>query len=390
MQTAKPGRLKIVHAITRMVRGGADENTLLSCNVQAEEGHEVHLIYGRDASESMLKRAHPGVQLHRVPSLVRPVSPIEDVTAVFAIARLLRAMKPDVVHTHTSKAGIVGRMAALLAGCKGIVHGVHILPFLNVGPVSRLFYILAEKAMALVTDAFVDVSSGMRDACLEHRIGNPSNHYVVPSGMDIESFLRAAPLDEPALVEAVPDARDRPVQIVLMVAALEARKRIVEFLDVFSAVSAARPDARLVVLGEGVDRPRIERAIREQGLVGKVHLAGFRSDVERWIARADVCVLSSEREGLPRAVVQYAAGACPCVVTDLPGVDVVVKHGHTGYLVDCAKLQEMAKPVIDLLSDASLAHSMREQARRLDLLPWSVQNMTSQLDSIYRTVLSQK
>jgi len=373
-----------------MIRGGADENTLLSCNAQAAQGHEVHLIYGCDASDDMLCRADARVVLHQVASLVRPLRLWDDLLATLALVRLLRELRADVVHTHTSKAGIVGRAAAWFARSKGIVHGVHILPFLNVGRAEKAVYLVAERSMSWITDAFVDVSSGMRDACLEHGIGHPQNHYVVPSGMDIHAFLKARPLADSALSEVIPEAAQQRFPVLLMVAALEARKRIIEFLDVFEAVLARRPDVRLVVLGEGVDRSRIEEAVDRRGLSGRVFLAGFRTDVEQWIARADVCVLSSEREGLPRAVVQYAAGARPCVVTELPGVDVVVKHGVTGFLVPSDQLDGMVDPIVRLLADQDLAHAMTEQARRLDLLPWSVENMIQQLDHIYEKVLAAK
>lgn len=382
--------MKIAHIITRLIRGGADENTLLSCNAQAAEGHEVHLIYGNTVSEDMIKRLHGSVISHQVKSLRRPVSPLSDAQATVAMARLFRRIRPDIVHTHTSKAGFVGRLAAKLAGAQAIVHGVHILPFLNVGRMERLVYLFAERTMAKFTDAFVNVSAGMRDLCLQHHIGDADSHYIVPSGMDIHAFLNAEPLDDIALSTVVPDAATGRVRIVLMVAALEARKRIVEFLDVFSRIVQTEPDVKLVILGEGIDRSRIEQAINEKGLAGAVFLAGFRTDVERWIARSHVCVLSSEREGLPRAVVQYAAGACPCVVTNLPGVDVVVKHGITGYLVDCDKVDEMASPIIRILGDTALAESMRKRSRELNLLPWSVQNMTDQLDYIYKKVAAQK
>ena len=387
---SSPSKMKIAHIITRMVRGGADENTLLSCNAQAAAGHEVHLIFGAQAHNDMLCRADGRVVLHQVPSLVRAVHPLQDARAVLTIIGLLRKLTPDVVHTHTSKAGIIGRAAGFFARSRSIIHGVHILPFLNVGKAERIVYLAAERALAAVTDAFVNVSKGMRDACLQHQIGHPGNHFVVPSGMDIHAFLHAQPLDDATLAQVVPEAAQYRVPILLMVAALEARKRVIEFLDVFNAILAHRPDARFVVLGEGVDRPCIERAIERKGLAGKVLLAGFRTDVEQWIARADVCVLSSEREGLPRAIVQYVAGARPCVVTELPGVDVVVKHGVTGFLVPTERLDAMVEPIVRLLTDPALAQSMADQARKLDLLPWSVENMTGELERIYAGVLSKK
>lgn len=378
----------IVHIITRLIRGGADENTLLSCNAQADFGHSVHLIVGQQVSQDMLSRVDERVTVHQIKSLVRPLSPIQDIRAVIAIASVLKSLSPDVVHTHTSKAGIIGRCAALWVQPKGIVHGVHILPFLNVGPVERAVYLAAEKLISYTTDAFVDVSEGMRSACLEHGIGRDENHFVVPSGMDIRSFLDAKPVGDVEMSELLGFKIDPEIRIVLMVAALEPRKRIVEFLNVFA--SSIKSDSRIhfIVLGEGFDRTRIASKIKELGLDGRVHLAGFRTDVERWIARADVCVLSSEREGLPRAVVQYVAGGKPCVIAHLPGVEVVVRNGVNGYVVANDQLTLMPNLIQNILNNESLAESMTNEARQLDLLPWSVDNMAAQLEMIYKQVVS--
>ena len=189
-----PARLRITHVITRMIRGGADENTLLSCNHQARHGHDVRLICGSEHSTAILERLDPAVSVEVLPSLVRELDPRRDMRAVWELTRSLRDTRPQVVHTHTSKAGIIGRVAARLAGVPAIVHGVHILPFLNVGRLQRLAYLGAERAVAAITDAFVDVSEGMRDVGLAHRVGPPERHVVIPSGMDLDRFADAQPV----------------------------------------------------------------------------------------------------------------------------------------------------------------------------------------------------
>lgn len=381
--------MRICHVITRFVRGGADENTLLSCNAQAQIGHTVYLVCGDEVSDAMLKRLHPDIVVHRLPSLVRPIKPLADFKAFLAMVRLFRAVGFDIVHTHTSKAGILGRIAAKVAGIRGIIHGVHILPFLNVGKAQFLVYWGAEKLLAPMTHAFVDVSSGMLDACLEHKIGNSKNHIVVPSGMNIEKFIKAQPVDDSELVKYLPHIKEplSELHIILMVAALEPRKRVVEFLYVFAEVVKTDSKAILVLLGEGHDKSRIEQTVKELGLESRVVMVGFRNDVERWIARANVCVLASEREGLPRVVVQYALGARPTVVTALPGVEVVVKHEKTGYLVHVDKVPEMSGFISQILANKDLAQSMIDEAKKLDLSAWSVDFMASELERIYNKVL---
>ena len=186
--------LRIAHVITRLIQGGADENTLLSCNGQAALGHEVHLIFGAEVSPAMVGRLHPLVRPHQISDLWRAVAPVRDARATWSLAALLRRVRPQILHTHTSKAGAVGRVAARLAGIPGVVHGIHILPFLNVGRAERAAYLATERLLAPVTDKFVSVSRGMLDSAVAHGIGPARKHVVIPSGMDLDQFRRATPV----------------------------------------------------------------------------------------------------------------------------------------------------------------------------------------------------
>jgi glycosyltransferase involved in cell wall biosynthesis len=381
--------MRIAHIITRLIRGGADENTLLSCNGQAEMGHEVHLIYGAEASPAMVSRLHPAVSRHQIRALQRPVTPLNDAWAACLTTSLLRRIKPHIVHTHTSKAGAIGRVAARIDSIPGIVHGIHILPFVNVGRAEQFAYLAAERLLAPVTHAFVDVSHGMMTTALENGIGPAPKHVVVPSGMDLSRFQNAAPIPTPEIASAFGCSEDHAsrLKLLVMVAALEPRKRVIEFLDVFARVAEKDASAALAVLGEGVQREEIDARIRELGLGRRVALPGFRNDVERWVARADVCVLASEREGLPRAVVQYVLAGRPTVVTALPGLEAIVEHGRSGFLVETDHLQDMVDPICTLLANPTLAASMAGAARGMDLSRWSTRYMVDRLEDVYRSVL---
>ena len=382
--------MRIAHIITRLIRGGADENTLLSCNGQAEMGHEVHLIYGLEASDAMVQRLHPAVIPHQIRALRRPLAPIGDAWATFATTTLLRQIKPQIVHTHTSKAGAIGRMAARMASTPGVVHGIHILPFVNVGRAEHLAYLTAERLLAPVTHAFVNVSHGMMETALANGIGPAPKHNVVPSGMDLTQFTEATPIGDDEIASAFECSIEKAsgLKLLVMIAALEPRKRVMEFLDVFARVVKSEPAAVLAVLGEGRDRNAVLAQVRNLGLGGKVALPGFRTDVERWVARADVCVLASEREGLPRAVVQYVLAGRPVVATALPGLEEIVKSGVSGFLVPTDHLDQMAKPICTLLHEPILADSMSREAKSIDLSRWSTRHMVDCLEGIYRSVLA--
>ncbi|KAK0352659.1 hypothetical protein LTR94_019891 [Friedmanniomyces endolithicus] len=384
------GYMKIVHIITRFIRGGADENTLYSCNGQAEQGHEVYLMYGRENHADILGRLHPDVRPICIDALVREVSPVKDLQALLDMGLRLRKIRPDIVHTHTSKAGFVGRLAAMFSQSPIIVHGVHILPFLNVGPMERRIYLACEKMLSPVTDAFVDVSAGMKTECLVNRIGDEDRHHVIPSGMDVAAFQQAQPLSEAelALMAEAPVMGWADAQLMLMVAAFEERKRHVEFLDIFARIVAANPRACLLLAGAGPLEPAIRARIDALGLAGHVRVIGFRKDIARWIKTAQLCILSSEREGLPRVIVQYALGGKPIIATDLPGIDFIVQNDVTGFRVDT--VEAMERPINLVLSHEPTSERLEQGVRGIDLSPWSVSSMNERLEALYADLWDRK
>jgi glycosyltransferase involved in cell wall biosynthesis len=302
------------------------------------------------------------------------------------LVRALHRLKPDIVHTHTSKAGILGRLAGRIARAKAVVHGVHILPFLNVRRFKRWVFVAVERLTAPLTDAFVSVSPKMQECCLAENLGTHALHKVVPSGMDVAQFRDAAAFDQAELAREL-GVEVCPRQLVVMAAALEPRKRVAEFLPVFREVAAQCPDAMLAVLGEGPDRERIMGQADELGLSDRVRLLGFRTDIERWLASAAVCALSSEREGLPRAVIQYVLAGRPVVVADLPGLDAVLHDGENGFVTSADNLTTMAAPIVRLLTTPRLSESFSAYSRTLDLSPWSIENMTAELERVYFSAL---
>jgi glycosyltransferase involved in cell wall biosynthesis len=295
-------------------------------------------------------------------------------------------LKPDIVHTHTSKAGILGRLAGRIARAKAIVHGVHILPFLNVRRFKRWVFLAVERWTAPLTDAFVSVSAKMQECCLSEGLGAHAVHKVVPSGMDVVQFRNASPFAAAELAREL-GVEVCPSQLVVMAAALEPRKRVAEFLSVFREVGAQCPGAMLAVLGEGAERDHIRAQAAALGISDRVRLLGFRTDIERWLASATVCVLSSEREGLPRAVIQYVLAGRPVVAANLPGLEAVLHDGENGFVTNGEDLRAMAAPIIRLLTTPRLSARFSEYSRRLDLSAWSVENMTAELQRVYFSAL---
>lgn len=381
--------MNIVHIITRFINGGADENTLYSCNWAAERGHTVTLVHGGASKGEILSKLHPNVRVESIPALIRSISPIKDFSALVAIRKILKTTRPDIVHTHTSKAGIIGRIAAKLENVPAIIHGVHIAPFVNVGNLERISYVFLERLAARWTDAFINVSEGMQAACLKEGIGTAANHIVIHSGMALERFIKATPPDNwREILNVEPDAPKPPT--VLMLAALEERKRHIPLLEAFETVFAELPETRLLFGGDGPDRNVVEAASAKSPHAANVKFLGFYPDPASLIALADVSVLCSTREGLPRVVVQYIAGGCPPVVSDLPGISEILTSGVEGFVTSPTDVAEVAKRILQLLQDDKLLKEMQLACRSRDLSSWTFENMCLMQDEVYAAVLGKQ
>ncbi len=378
--------MKIVHVITRLARGGSEENTITSCAHQARRGHEVHLFYGPDdLAEDVLKSIGNDVRLQPVSSLRHKINPWHDLRGLAELYGLLKRLRPDVVHTHVSKAGILGRFAARLAGVPHVVHGVHILPFSNVGMAARIAFLAAEHLAALCTGVFIHVSEGTRNAYRREGIGKNRPHDVVHSGMHVARFMDAAPPENWRAMLRVAAGAPKP-KVILMLAAFEPRKRQSAFLDGFARAAKAGDDIRLVLAGGGQDRKKLEDKIAALGLGGRVVLLDHDPQPEKLVALADLGVLASEREGLPRVVVQYLAGKRPCVVNGLEGIGEIVRDDMNGRIVRSPRAEDVAKAAVDVLKDAATLARLSRGAAATNVSSWTFESMLAGLDRSYARV----
>ncbi|AZO29100.1 glycosyltransferase [Mesorhizobium sp. M1B.F.Ca.ET.045.04.1.1] len=378
--------MKIVHVLTRLLRAGSEENTLACCLAQARHGHEVLLVHGEEYDPSLRLSVAGALRVVTLGKLINSISPSRDISAFGQLTRLMRDWQPDIVHTHQSKAGIVGRLAAREAHIPGIVHGVHILPFVHVGTAQRLIFLAAERLAARFTRAYIDVSQAMRDICISNHLGRPDQHHVVHSGFDLARFANAKWPQEPHLLLGTGAGEPKP-PVVLMLAALEPRKRHVEFIEAFGQVVDRIPNVRLLVAGEGSARAAVESAIERSPFANNVRMIGHHREPERLISLADVCVLTSMREGLPRVMMQYLAGGRASVISHLPGVEEVVKHGVNGIVTPSEDVGAAAAAVADLLENQHHRARLADGAKLTDLSSWGLDSMCERVELIYQSVL---
>lgn len=376
------GQGPIVHVITRFIRGGADENTLFTCNGQAELGREVHLVTG-SYHPDMVAKLDPRIRWHYLSSLVRDPS-VNDVRCVFALTRLLRQIRPFIVHTHESKAGILGRLAARICKVPIIIHGVHILPFINVSAAKRALYLGLEKVLAPVTDGYVSVSEEMQRICIAEGLGAPDRHSWVPSGMATEQYRAASPITDAGMLVF---GHERTIG--LIAGHLEKRKQIGELIAALAAYRD-RSDWALLVAGEGPEQEALARQIADAGLETHVILLGYRTDLPNLLASADVVLHAAGNEGLPRVVIQATLAGKPVVSPALPGIDKVVANGRNGLLNEIDDFATLARNFMALVEDTEERQLMSHAARQVDLSPWTIDTMVTRISEAYRHVNRRK
>jgi glycosyltransferase involved in cell wall biosynthesis len=270
-------RLRIMHVSTRLILGGSQENTVLSCEGQADAGHAVSLvygpIYGPEGSLLERARAHGGIETIETPRLVRELAPVKDLRCHRDLRRLIRAWKPDVVHTHSSKAGILGRSAAWRERVPCVVHTIHGLAFHPYQSKWRnAVYILAERFAARRCHVIVGVADAMRDQALAAGIGRPEQYVTVYSGMEIEPFLEPAWTRAEVRSELGLSDDDFVVGTIARLAELKGHD---DLLDALGDELRADRRLRLLWVGDGWWRDRLLGRVREMGLAEQVVTTGL-------------------------------------------------------------------------------------------------------------------
>lgn len=375
-------RGKVVHVLTRLSRGGTEENTIATCAGQLELGYDVYLIHGAEWQEQIRATIPEAVKVICVEDLLHRIDPLADTRAVLAIRKLLKRLEPRVLHTHQSKGGIVGRFAAFGLPGVFVVHTVHIAPFVNVGVVQRWIYIMLEHIAARNTDRFISVSRGMMDAYLHYRIGKPEVHQVVHSGMELGKYVRAEATAQ--WRERIDwSGNDRPF-VVLMLSAFDRRKRHIEFVGAIGDFLGAVPEALICFAGEGHCESEVREAIERSGFSTQFRFLGHDSHPEELIALADVCVLCSEREGLPRVLVQYVAACKRIVLMRLPGIDELLDD-YAGATVIDQDFTSMMHELVRIHDDEYLPMRYVSKFPPVNLSRWENKTMVAGIESAYST-----
>jgi glycosyltransferase involved in cell wall biosynthesis len=370
----------VCHVITQLELGGAQRNTLYTVAHLDRREFAPHLVAGPGGLLDGEAARQADLPFATCPHLVRPVAPHRDLGALAWLVRHFRELRPQLVHTHSSKAGVLGRLAAHLAGVPLVVHTVHgwgFHPFQSRG--RRLLFQGAEWMVAPLTTRFVAVSRENEAQGLALGLLAPGEATLIRSGVELERFRRAEASG--ALRRELGIGPETP--LAGMVACLKPQKAPEDFVRVAVRVSAALPAAHFVLAGDGALRGAVEELVRREGLEGRFHLLGWRSDPETVVGDLDVLVLTSLHEGLPRVVAEAMAAGKPVVATAVDGTPEAVRDGLTGYLAPPRDPERLAERVTALLRDREAARRMGEAGRDL-AEEWDIDRMVRRQEELYR------
>ena len=378
--------MRVTHIITRLVVGGAQENTVASVlGLRRKPNVEVHLISGPTTGpEGSLESAFAGTPqiLTRVPELVRPVHPLKDWLALRRLEKILRGQKPDLVHTHSGKAGILGRLAARRAGVPVIVHHIHgpsFGPFQ--GPLANWSFTAAERYAARATTHFICSARAMTRLYLAAGIGRPEMYTRIFSGFPVEPFLAAT--NNPELRRQL--GLDPNQFVIGKIARLFKLKGHADLLAAFQKILPQIPQARLLLLGDGAWRNEIEAQARAPELAGKVIFTGLvpPGEVPRYVGIMDCLAHLSRREALSRALPQALAAGKPVVAYDFDGADEVCLEGETGFLVRTGDIDTVARRLLQLAGDAPLRERLGRRGQQFVSENFSVERLVNDLYTLY-------
>ncbi len=387
-------KIKVLHVITRFILGGAQENTYLTVKYQSlDENFDVSICTGPPLGpEGSMMDELSGVEnvnVFLVGELRREINPWLDMVSFFRIYLLIKRGGYDLIHTHSSKAGILGRLAAGLAGKKAVVHTIHGLPFHPYQPgYLNAIYVWLERICALLTSRIITVCDAMRDKAAAAGVAGREKFRTVYSGMDLSAFT-AAGSKSPELMKKLGIRYDDVV--IGKIARLFPLKGHEYLVAAACGIVREYPNVKFLLVGDGILRDNILEKVRESGLEDKFIFAGLvrRDEIPSYVSVMDIVVHTSLREGLARVLPQALAAGKPAVSFDIDGAGEVVKDGVTGALVRPGDAAGIREAVLKLLHDPEGSRRMGMAGRELVLKRFDEKKMVADINRVYLEALEE-
>jgi len=380
---------RVLHPITRLTLGGSSENTIASCVALNGAGYDCILAtsFRESDAASLADARRRGCRVVDVPALGREIAPLADLTALAQLVRLIRRKQPAVVHTHTSKAGFVGRLAAVIARAPAVIHQPHGHIFYGYyGPRRTAVFTALERRAARWTDRIITLTDRGAAEHLAHGIGRAEQYVTVPSGVPTAELRAAAPARDEARARLGLDA---DAVVIVGLGRLVPIKGFDLLVRALPIVVSQIPSARVLLVGEGAERAHLEAIAASLGVASCLRLTGETTDVAPYLAAADVVTVPSRNEGMGRVIVEAMALGRPVVATAVGGIPDVVTDGECGRLVEPEDVDALAGALIELGRDPALRRKLGEAAvQRAEAFSTAVAR--EKLLAVYAALLRQK
>ena len=372
-------KIRVLHIITRLDRGGSADNTLITVSSLDRRRFDVALIAGRTTNPSpKLSQAVNKVEYEELSSLIRPVNPVKDIVSFFALFRRIRKGRYHIVHTHSSKAGFLGRLAAYFAGTPYIVHTPHGHIFYGYyGRIISWLFILLERFVSRFTDVIIGLTGREVKEHLERKIGKKSRFVVIPSGVELERFFKFDVDQKKVKKELNIPAK---AKVIGSVGRLVPIKDPLNLIIAGERIAKEYPEIHFIWVGDGPLRARAEELARRASL--PLTITGMKDDIRPYLAIVDIFVLPSLNEGMGRAAVEAMAMGKPVVATKVGGLPEVVVEGETGFLVPPADPDALAQAILSLLRYPDLGERLGRKGRERASL-FSASRMVKEIEKVY-------
>ncbi len=384
-------KIRICRVITRLNIGGPAQHVILLSAGLPKEEFDTLLVAGREeeGEGSLLDLALvKGVHPFRLPRLCRPIRPQDDLLTLLALVRLFRQWRPAIVHTHTSKAGALGRLAARIAGVPFIVHTFHGHIFDGYFPPWQAnIFLKMERLLAKLTTRIIALSDGQRQELLTLKIGSEEKLAVLPLGLELDPFLTSAAKNGQLRKELGLSDKGKLVGIIGRLVPIKGHEI---FLRAARSVAEKLPSCYFLIVGDGPERPKLQGMAEALGISSKVLFLGWRRDLDRVYADLDLCTLSSYNEGTPVSLLEAMAAGVPIVATRVGGVKDLITPPKTGLLVPPGDAQALAEAIITLLNDPEGARRMARAGRERAYPFYDVKALISRMEQFYRKLVAAK
>lgn len=381
---------KILHVITRLILGGAQENTLATIAGLSGRGRDVYLVTGPPIGPegSLMEEAEKlGVKVILIPEMRREINPFLDLVSFLKLYFIMLRWKFGIVHTHSSKAGILGRLAAKLAGVRVVVHTIHGLPFHPYqNKLLNFSYVMLERIAGVFTDRIITVCEAMKEKAISAGIGPRGKFVTIYSGMNLTPFLEV----EGDVSEKRRELGIKNGEMVIgKIGRFFPLKGHEYLIKAAPGVVKAFPNVKFLLVGDGILRDKLLAEIRKLRLEDKFVFTGLvsRDDIPLLISVMDILVHTSVREGLARVLPQAIACRKPVISFDIDGAGEVVIPGETGLLVPPENVGALSKAIIDVLSDTERLKKMGKRGYKLVDPAFRTETMVDRIDNLYQQLL---